>query len=157
MGVIIMEEKLVNIEGFKAVGIPYFGNNSNGEIATLWESFNKNRGSIKQKSKSMLCYGICDYGDCGMDSEGRFHYTACAEVDSFSDVPEGMVTKVVPEGKYMMYTYSGAIKDLGAFYNDVFTKLIPASGYEFDCRPLLELYDERFMNNGEFDICVPIK
>ena len=68
-----MEEKIVSVEGFKAVGIPYFGNNKNGEIATLWDAFNKNRGSIKQKSKSMLCYGICDYGDCGMDSEGRFH------------------------------------------------------------------------------------
>ena len=92
-----------------------------------------------------------------MDSEGRFHYTACAEVDSFEDLPEGMETKVVPEGKYLMYTYRGAIKDLGEFYNDIFTKLIPASEHEIDCRPQLELYDERFMKNGEFDIYIPIK
>ena len=149
-----MEEKIVSMEGFKAVGIPYFGNNSNGEIATLWEAFNKNCRNIKHKNKSMLCYGICD---CGMDSEGRFHYTACVEVDSFEDVPEGMVTKVVPEGRHMVYTYRGAIKDLGGFYNDLFTKLIPASGYEIEYRPQLELYDERFMNNGEFDIYIPIK
>ncbi|MGV8981598.1 GyrI-like domain-containing protein [Clostridium sp.] len=149
-----MEGKIISIEGFKAVGIPYFGNNSNGEIATLWEAFNKNCSDIKQKSKSKLYYGICD---CGMDSEGRFTYTACAEVDSFSDVPEVMVTKVVPAGRYLVYTYSGAIKDLGMFYNDVFTKLIPASGYEIEYRPQLEVYDDRFMNNGEFDIYVPIK
>ncbi|MCB2312595.1 GyrI-like domain-containing protein [Clostridium tagluense] len=149
-----MEAKIVSIKGFKAVGIPYFGNNSNGEIATLWEAFNKNYKDIKQKSKSMLCYGICD---CGMDSEGRFQYTACIEVDSFLDVPEGMVTKVVPEGRHLVYTYRGAIKDLGEFYTNIFTKLLPASGYEIEYRPQLELYDERFMNNGEFDIYIPIK
>lgn len=150
----MMEEKIVKIEGFKAVGLTYFGDNNNGEIPALWEVFNKRYTEIKQKNKSMRCYGICD-GE--MDSEGRFYYTACVEVDSFEDVPEDMETKAVPEGKYIVYTYGGAIKDLGVFYNDIFSKWIPASGYEMDFRPQLELYDERFMRNGEFDIYVPIK
>lgn len=149
-----MEEKIISIEGFKAVGITYFGNNENGEIPNLWETFNKRYRDIKQKNKSMYCYGICD-GE--PDSECRFHYTACAKVDSFEDVPEGMEAKVVPEGKYIVYTYDGDLKDLGGFYNDIFAKWIPASGYEMDCRPQLELYDERFMSNGEFDIYIPIK
>ena len=55
-----MEDKIVSIKGFKAVGITYFGNNSNGEIPRLWEAFNKRYKDIKQKSKSMLFYGICD-------------------------------------------------------------------------------------------------
>jgi len=149
-----MEEKIVSIEEFKAVGIPYFGNNTNGEIPNLWEAFNNRYMSIHQKSKPMLCYGICD-GE--MDSEGRFHYIACAKVDSFEGVPEGMETKVVSKGRYIVYTYRGAIKDLGEFYNDIFAKFIPTSGYEIDYRHQLELYDERFMSNGEFDIYVPIK
>jgi len=152
--IMIMEGKIINIEGFKAVGITYFGNNQNGEIPNLWETFNKRYRDIKQKSKSMRCYGICD-GE--MDSEGRFYYTACAEVDSFEDVQEDMETKVVPAGKYVVYTYGGAIKDLGGFYNDIFAKWMPASEYEMDYRPQLEIYDERFMRNGEFDIYVPIK
>ena len=88
----------------------------------------------------MLCFGICD---SDMEIFRRaFHYTACAEVDSF-DAPECMETQVVSKGNYMVYTYSGAIKDLGEFYNDIFTKFIPASGYEMDFRPQIELYDER--------------
>ena len=149
-----MDGKIVSIKGFKAVGITYFGNNSNGEIPNLWQAFNKRYGDIKQKSNSMLCYGICDDEP---DSEGRFHYTACAEVDSFQDIPEGMETKVVPEGKYLVYTYGGAIKDIGEFYNNIFTKWLPISGNEIDFRPQFELYDERFMSNGEFDIYIPIK
>lgn len=149
-----MDGKILTIKEFKAVGLTYFGNNANGEIPNLWEAFNNHYRSIKQKSKSMFCYGICD---SDMDSEGRFHYTAAAEVDIFEDVPEDMVTKVVPEGKYLVYTYGGAIKDLGDFYNNIFTKWLPASKCELDYRPQLELYDERFMNNGEFDIYIPIK
>ncbi|MEG0774986.1 GyrI-like domain-containing protein [Clostridium sp.] len=148
-----MEEKIVNIQGFKAVGITYFGNNENGEIPKLWEAFNRGYIDIKQKSKSMFCYGICDE----MDSDCRFHYTACAEVDSFEDVPSSMETKVVPGGKYMVYTYKGDIKDLGGFYNEIFSNWIPTSKCELDSRPQLELYDERFMKNGEFDIYIPIK
>lgn len=148
-----MEGKITNIQGFKAVGITYFGNNENGEIPRLWEAFNRGYINIKQKSKSMFCYGICDE----MDSDGRFHYTACAEVDSFEDVPSGMEMKVVPGGKYMVYTYKGDIKDLGGFYNDIFSSWILTSKCELDSRPQLELYDERFMKNGEFDIYIPIK
>jgi len=154
MEVIIMDGKIINTKGFKAVGIPYFGNNMSGEIPSLWEAFNKSYKDIKQISNSRLCYGICD-GE--MDSEGRFYYIACAEVNSFSEVPEGMETKVVPEGKYLVYTYRGAIKDLGEFFNDIFAKFIPASGHGLDNRPQIELYDERFMDNGEFDIYIPIK
>lgn len=149
-----MNGKIVNIKGFKAVGLTYFGNNKNGEIPSLWDVFNRRFKDIKGKSKSMLCYGICDDEP---DSEGRFHYTACTEVDSFEDLPEGMEAKVVPEGKYLVYTYSGSLKDIGNFYNDIFAKFIPGSGYEIDYRPQLELYDNRFMNNGEFDVYIPIK
>jgi AraC family transcriptional regulator len=149
-----MEGKITSIKGFKAVGLAYLGKNENGEIPKLWDVFNKRYVDIKNKSKSMLFYGICD-GE--IDSKGRFHYTACLEVDNLEGIPEGMETKVVPEGKYIVYTYVGAIKDLGGFYDNIFTKWIPASGCQIDSRPQLELYDERFMQNGEFDIYIPIK
>lgn len=149
-----MEGRVANINELRAVGITYFGDNQKGEIPSLWETFNRQYSEIQHKSKSMRCYGICD---SNMDSEGKFHYTACAEVDSFEGVPENMETKFVEAGKYVVYTYSGSIKDLGEFYEKIFTQWIPAGGYELDCRPQLELYDGRFMRNGEFDIYIPIK
>lgn len=149
-----MEGKIININGFKAIGLTYFGSNSNGEIPKLWEVFNSRYKEIKNVSNPMLCYGICPDGP---DSEGRFHYTACAGVNSFEDVPEGMETSVVPGGKYIVYTFAGELKDLDGFYNSVFSKWLPASGYQIDFRPQLEVYDERFMDNGEFDVYIPVK
>lgn len=149
-----MEGKIVRIKAFKAVGLSYFGDNKNGEIPNLWGVFNKQYKDIPHKSEFMLCYGICD---SDMDSQGRFHYTACAEVDSFEDVPENMETKVMEDGQYIVYTYSGAMEDLEEFYSNIFSKWLPATGHEMDLRPQLELYDDRFMKNGEFDIYIPIK
>lgn len=53
-----MEGKIITIDGFKAVGITYFGNNNNGEIPSLWEAFNKRYKDIQQKSNnpSYFCY-----------------------------------------------------------------------------------------------------
>jgi AraC family transcriptional regulator len=149
-----MEGKIVNTKEIKAVGYVYYGDNCKGEIPELWNVFNKNYMSIQHKHSSMLCYGICDDMP---DAEGKFHYVACAEVDSFEDMPAGMVTRVVPAGKYVMYTFSGPLQNLGEFYENMFTKWIPAADYEVEDRPQIELYDNRFSVNGEFDIYIPIK
>lgn len=149
-----MDGKILNIEGFKAIGITYIGKNENGEIPSLWDVFNSRFREIKGVSAPMLCYGICE--DEG-DSECSMVYTASTQVDSFENVPEGMVTKVVPSGKYLVYTYTGALKYLGQFYCRIFSEWLPASGHEIDSRPQLELYDDRFMSSGEFDIYIPVK
>ena len=149
-----MESKIINIKETKAVGMVYFGNNSKGEIAELWSVYNKNYTKIKHKTGSGICYGICDDMP---DEQGRFHYTACAEVESFEDIAEGMEAKVIPAGKYLVYTYSGELKDIAQFYNNIFSKWLQESGNEMDYRPQFELYDDRFMKNGQFDIYIPIK
>jgi AraC family transcriptional regulator len=148
-----MEGKVITIEGFKAVGLTYFGDNEKGEIPSLWGAFNKQFGNIPNKHKSMLCYGICDDMP---DEEGCFHYTAAVKVDHFADVPEGMDAKTIPSGKYVVYTYTGALKDLQVFYDTIFSKWLAEGSYQIDSRPQLELYDERYMQNGEFDIYIPI-
>lgn len=149
-----MEAKVTSINEFKAVGITYFGNNINGEISKLWQVFNSRYNEIGSKNKSRLCYGVCEDMP---DAEGRFHYTACAEVDSFVNIPEGMETKVVPAGKYAVYTFNGSLDKIGEFYDNIFAKWMPEAGYTVDARPQFELYDERYMDNGEFDLYMPIK
>jgi AraC family transcriptional regulator len=148
-----MEGKVVTIEGFKAVGLTYFGDNQKGEIPALWGAFNKQFANIANKSLPMLCYGICDDMP---DESGCFHYTAAAKVNDFSDVPEGMDTHTIPSGKYVIYTFSGPLTGLETFYCDIFGKWIPEASHVLDGRPQLELYDERYMQNGEFDIYIPI-
>lgn len=145
--------KIIEIEGFKAIGISYFGDNKNEEIKDLWAAFNNNWKQIPDKDPSQLCYGVCE----AMNEKGEFKYTACSKVTSLDNLPAGMEGKVVPAGKYAVYTFSESLDKLGDFYNNLFTKTIVEDALTFDNRPELEVYDHRFLENGVFDIYVPIK
>lgn len=149
-----MEGKTIQIKGFKAVGVSYFGDNNKGEIPKLWEVFNTRYGEIKNKDNPSVCYGVCYDAP---DAEGRFDYMACTSVENFGDIPEGMETKIIPDGKYLVFTFGGSLSELGDFYGNIFSKWLPTSGCEMDCRPQLELYDGRYMDNGEFDVYIPVK
>lgn len=149
-----MHGEIISLDEFKAVGIQYFGDNNNGEIPKMWQIFNSKFMEVSSKSNPMLFYGICD---SAVDEHNKFNYAAAVGVDTFENVPETMVTKSVPAGKYLVYTYEGDINDMGDFYNKLFEKYIPESGHEMDMRPQLEVYDDRFMNTGAFDIYIPIK
>lgn len=43
------------------------------------------------------------------------------------------------------------------FYGKIFETYLPQSGHEMDMRPQLEVYDDRFMKTGAFDIYIPVK
>ena len=150
----MLEPKIVEKGEFRVVGIPYYGSNQNGEIPKLWGVYNQRYGEIKNKVNFEVCFGVCDPG---MSEDGKFHYTICTEVNSFQDVPEGMITKVVPGGKFLVFTYNGPVEKIGNLYKEIYGTWIPNSQYEVEMRPDFEYYDKRFCDNGEMDLYIPIK
>lgn len=46
-----------------------------------------------------------------------------------------MVTKTIPAGNYLVYTYEGDIKNLGENFMEIFETYLPQSGHEMDMRP----------------------
>ncbi|ACA45894.1 AraC family transcriptional regulator [Clostridium botulinum] len=83
------------------------------------------------------------------------------EVTSFDYIPEGMVAKVIPQGKYVVFTHKGSIHKLQETYKYIWEMWIPFSKLELDMRDDFELYDEGFKgaNNhlSEIDIYIPIE
>lgn len=149
-----MEPKLVEKGEFKVVGIPYYGKNENGEIPKLWGVFNQRDGEIKNKTNHEICFGVCDPD---MSEDGKFHYTICVEVSSFADIPEGMITKIIPAGKYLVFTHNGPVEEIAGLYRKIYGTWLPNSKYEVEKRPDFEYYDKRFCERGELDLYIPIK
>lgn len=149
-----MKPKIVHKDEFKVVGIPYYGDNSNGEIPQIWGVFFKRINEIKNIVDPEISYGVCDPE---VSEDGKFHYTVCVEVSSFEDVPEGMVTKTIPGGRYAVFTYNGPIEKISEFYRSIYKEWMPNLEYEVEFRPDFEYYDKRFCEKGELDIYVPIK
>jgi AraC family transcriptional regulator len=152
-----MEPKIVEVNAKKYVGMKYFGDNKNNEILQLWIDHFQKLAEIKNNPNPEISYGISDDFQ-----DGKFSYVACVEVTSFDNVPDGMVTKETPAGKYAVFTHKGKFDTLMQTYKNIHDawkpELDPAE--KFRDGAWIELYDKRFKydsDDSEMDIYVPIK
>lgn len=157
-----MQPKTVNRDQIKLVGMQYIGNNENGEIPQLWESFITRAKEIGGTINNRAFYGVCECiceGPCKCGMGGDFLYIAAVEVSEFDGVPEGMVTKTIPAAKYAVFIHKGSLDGLCDTMNSIYCKWIPESKITPNQKFCFEYYDERFDNspNSELDIYVPVK
>lgn len=157
-----MNYKIIERDEIKLIGIQKKISMQNNTIPQLWEEFNKRFIEIENKVEKMVCYGVAD----NMDDNNSFDETVATEVNSFEKVPSGMITKIIPSKKYLVFTHRGKIVDdsgvmiLEKTYYEIFRKIIPTLDFEIDSSFNFELYDERFSHESdesEFDIYIPIK
>jgi AraC family transcriptional regulator len=86
-------------------------------------------------------------------------YIAAAEVADIGLVPPGMIHRVIPAGKYALFTHIGKLEGLGQTMNSIYGQWLPTSGVLLRNAPHLELYDRRFIpgsDKSEFDILLPV-
>ena len=146
--------KIVGVERYTANGIP--------SIREAWAEFAKRSDEIKHVI-SPGAYGIEDYSrDFDMNKGGfpKYYYIAGYEVTELADIPGGMTGKQIPSANYAVFTYHGPIEGLHEFFEYIYEKWLPASGYSMD--PNLSLDFEHYpeqvmdMNNAQIEIWVPI-
>ncbi len=153
-----MQPKIVWKEKFTVVGLEYHGSNSQGEIPALWDSLSPLVDAIPGIKKNSV--GLCQYVP-NLTSETAFWYIAGMEVESLETLPEGMVCREVPSGRYAVFTHKGTTETLGITYNYIYGTWALTTTEELDERDDFEYYDERFLDpgdeNSEMDIYIPIK
>jgi len=167
-GGMTMQPKFIELQEKKVVGmganfISILSPEKNNHVVLpkLWDEFLKRAAEISGRKGRFdigLCEGISDESKKSHPDE--CFYMACAEVDSFESVPEGMVTKVVPAGRYAVFTHKGKLDTFEHTMGYIFGSWLPKSGEELREAPDLEVYDERFCfgaDNSEVDIYIPIK
>ncbi|MED3648401.1 GyrI-like domain-containing protein [Halalkalibacterium halodurans] len=147
----IVEQNERKMIGLKLEG-PYTRMN---EIGMLWETFNQRVSEIDHLVQDDLSFGIVQ------DRERDFTYYAAVEVSSFTKVPEGMATIILPACRYAVFTHKGP---QNKFSETVVAALksLKESGYEKDSDNYwLEGYDDhRFspeLDHSECDIYFPLK
>lgn len=160
---VTMEPKIVELDAFTVVGMRYFGDNKNQEIAQLWGECNKqcredgSCGRHANAKPGSPCLGVCSMIS---GEKEKFEYIVGVMVENTDQVGQGYVTKVVPAQKYAVFTHRGSLETLKDTFSYAYSTWLPNSGYELGDGPDLEWYDERFKNfapDSEFDIMIPIK
>lgn len=155
-GGLCMEPRIVDLPEFTVVGMKYFGNNQNGEIAQMWTRFIPRIAGIPFKTGPfMSSYGVC----YDANENDEFAYVSGVAVSCTDQVLEGMVVKTVPAGRYAVFTHRGKLDTLRDTYQQVYGSWVPQSGLSVRGGLDFEYYDERFKDgcdDSEVDIYIPI-
>jgi len=102
------------------------------------------------------CYGVGH----GADDAGHFDYMCAVEVSEDGELPPEFVRVQIKEQKYAVFTHTEHISTIGRTWNEILTKWLPASGYEYARVPNFELIGKDFDGEtglGGVEIWIPIK
>jgi predicted transcriptional regulator YdeE len=127
-------------------------------IGPLWDQFMQRQ--ISDRSDNPRNYGLLSYKPpFGPDQD--FTYLAAVEVEGNAPVPEGFVSRTIPEHLAAIVTFKGLAKDITQAWGFFYSGWLSQSGYEaihdFD----YEVYDHRFFGTeneeSTLEVRFPIK
>ena len=123
-------------------------------IPRLWGQFGGRVKEVPNRKDSLVlgCVWCLDLE--GEDDPGRCFYMACTEVTAVDDVPEGMISREIPAGRYAVFTHKGGAETLGETMGYIHGVWYPTSGYQRRDAPEIEIYSPSC--DEELHIGVPI-
>ncbi|MBX7255243.1 MAG: GyrI-like domain-containing protein [Candidatus Hydrogenedentes bacterium] len=123
-------------------------------IPAQWQRFAPYIGAVPGQVDG-VAYGVCWSGS----ASGEFNYLTGVEVAGASNLPAGFECLTIPAQRYAVFTHRGHIAGLPESIQSVWTKALPASGYQAVQSPFIERYDSRFdaqTGMGEVELWVAI-
>lgn len=161
-----MQPRLVNeaekkIVGFGANFISPTTEDKSGYLVVrqLWQNYGMHAEEIKKRKGHGM--GLVEsLPDSKKSQAEEYWYLAGSEVEDFSSVPEGMVTRTVPAGRYAVFTHKGTPAMMEHTLRYIYGSWLPKSGEELRDAPTLTCRNENFEYNSEgsvTDIYIPVK
>jgi AraC family transcriptional regulator len=149
-----MTLKIVERPAFTVVGMKIVTQPRSPAIPGLWPKFVTRIDEIDSPCEPKVSYGVMWHGE----SMNVLHYLAAVSVVKPVRVPQGMTMLALPVGTYASFSYplSGLVNG----FCEIFSRLLPSSGYVQAPGPFFERYDEEFdprNSNSQVEICLPIK
>ena len=135
---LVMEPEIVTRSEMKVIGIARQYQEENLDLETLWSAFRPNVSQITNRVGSDAL-GIYEEYHESVNNVG-FTYICAVEVTDFNDVPEGMITRIIPEHLYAVFQHEGPISFLPETLKYIWGSWLPKSNYEYVEKPDFELY-----------------
>ncbi len=128
-------------------------------VRQLWQSYRNRADEIKGRKGHGV--GLVEsLPDSQKSQLEEYSYVAGSEVDDFNFVPEGMVTRTAPAGRYAVFTHKGSAAKIEHTLRYIFGSWLPKSGDELRDAPTLNFRSANFnpdSDESEAEIYVPIK
>jgi len=149
------EPKFVEKDAFIVAGVRYEGDNAQGEIPKLWDTFLPRMGELSAVTTDPHgAYGV-SRALAGVPPS-TFEYLAGMAVKSIEKLPAGMVGWSIPAHTYAVFRANG-VADLGRMHGHFFGEWLPKSGYEFAGDFTFEYYPETFPADNIIHVYFPVR
>lgn len=153
-----MEPQIITRPALKLVGIAKQYDSANLSLPQLWSAFRPYKEKIENRI-SDESFGLYEsYEEVG--DEVKFIYVCTAPVSNFDDVPEGMITRELPEQMYAKFVHRGSIGNLDQTLKYIWGCWLPKSGYDYVEKPDFELYPSGYNvadPKSEMSLHIPVK
>lgn len=109
--------------------------------------------------------GICEShrSEVNILKDGNVIFSEIAgiEVGNFMNIPDSLIRKIIPGGRYAVFTHKGTVSALLKTYDYIWGSWVLFTKETLDEREDFEIYDERFLGadniSSQIDIYIPIK
>ena len=152
-----MQQNMQHLNRFYIIGIAIETTNANGQAAQdlgqLWEQFFAQQISTQLPTKlSDDIYAI--YTDYESDYTGKYTAIIGHKVTALTDIPKGMVRKVIPSGNYQSFLAKGAMPAaVGATWQQIWAQdEVLNRAYQAD----FEVYGAKSQQGDESEVAIYI-
>ncbi|MDR2977540.1 MAG: AraC family transcriptional regulator [Streptococcaceae bacterium] len=162
---VTVHPKIVELPEIKVAGLRGETTLRDLKLRELWDKANASYRQIPHRVSNARAFGICEA--ClnntlyTMNDDVVFSEVAGIEVQSFEGLSEPFVKKVIPGGRYAVFTHRGSLRMLPQTFDYIWGTWFLTSKEEIDDREDLEMYDERFLGydhpDSEVDLYIPVK
>jgi AraC family transcriptional regulator len=135
---IVMEPEIITRPEMKVVGTAHKYQEDDLNIEMLWSDFQHKVNQVRNRIGNDA-FGIYEEYFETEDSIS-FSYICSVEVSDFDCVPEGMISRIIPEQMYAVFRHNGPLSFLPETLKYIWGSWLPKSNYEYDEKPDFELY-----------------
>lgn len=149
------EEKELLLAGYRTNTEKGFGG-----IPKIFQKIHKEKGKVENRVQKDWNFQLDDYSNMSMIKERPgFDLWAAIAVSSLKDLPKGMEGKVLPSGKYAVFSLEGNLKDsMEPVVNYVYREWFPQSTHQLNEKAMFDFtkYEETSSERGKIELWVPI-
>ncbi len=164
-GNVTVHPKIVELPEIKVAGLRGETTLRDNRLRELWDRANVLYTQIPNRIPNGRAFGICeacvDNTLYTMNDDILFTEVAGTEVSSFQGLTEPFVKKVIPGGRYAVFTHCGTLRMLSQTFEYIWGTWFLNTKEEMDWREDFELYDERFLGydhpNSQVDLYIPVR
>lgn len=161
---ITIKPHIVELDKITVAGIRGKTSTLDNVLADLWNRLFEICSQIPASLEARR-FGICETDRTktyiSKDGNVAFSEIVGIEVDGLGQLPEGVDTKIIPGGRYAVFTHRGTVDTLIKTYDYIWGSWILFTKEMLDDREDFEIYDERFLGadnaDTQIDIYIPVK